>query len=458
MNTTYFGVSYVRVLPPQDLYIPVLPGRYNDKLVFTLCRTCAKECSDGVCTHTERQREILGVYTSPELELAVEKGYKILQIYEVWVFTPLLTLFIKYVQTFLKWKTEASGLPAGITDIDDPEFDTFIEAFFEKEGVRLDKDQIKNNPGLRYIAKLCLNSLWGKMAERAPNIEDIICHSDAEVWELFKQAELEVRNIEVAGTKHIVTVRNTAYADNSSKATNLAVASFTTAHARVKLYRLLEAVGHRVLYCDTDSCVFVAKEGEHVPETGRFLGDLTDEFEAGSTGDSFVCTGPKSYAVRVIKSNGDVSHILKAKGLTLNKTTSGIINFEAMLKIVLDKIDKDSNEEEREWVMGDDQYYEGLKDRDVTAIAIEQMRNPQGEQTLHNVAHNKDVSTDPNVNTTRTYLEYNIHSTTFNADKKGGVSITQGKKKLRMTSTKRALIKNTARTIPFGYRGPLPPL
>lgn len=93
----------------------------------------------------------------------------------------------------------------GIFDIDDPKFDVSIAAFFEKEGVRLDKENIKNNSELRYIAKLCLNSLWGKIADEFPNIEDIIYHGDAEVWELLKQAELEVRNIEIAGSKHIVT-------------------------------------------------------------------------------------------------------------------------------------------------------------------------------------------------------------------------------------------------------------
>lgn len=66
------------------------------------------------------------------------------------------------------------------------------------------------------------------------------------MWKLFKRAELEVRNVEVAGSKHIATVRNNAYADNPSKVTNLAIASLTTAHARVELHNLLEAVSNRV--------------------------------------------------------------------------------------------------------------------------------------------------------------------------------------------------------------------
>lgn len=143
MNTKYFGVSYVRFLPPQDLCIPVLPGKYDVKLVYASCRTWAKKGKDGQCTYADRQREIFDVHTTLELELIVEKGYSS---------NLFIGLFIEYVQTFLKWKTEAFGFPALIFDIDDPEFHIFIATFFEKEGVKFDKEKIKNNPGLRYIA------------------------------------------------------------------------------------------------------------------------------------------------------------------------------------------------------------------------------------------------------------------------------------------------------------------
>lgn len=65
-------------------------------------------------------------------------------------------------------------------------------------------------------------------------------------------------------------------------------------------------------------CVLEAKDGEHVLETIKFLGDLTHEFEPGTTGDSFVCIGRKSYPARLVKSNGEIDHILKAKGFTFN--------------------------------------------------------------------------------------------------------------------------------------------
>ena len=63
---------------------------------------------------------------------------------------------------------------------------------------------------------------------------------------------------------------------------NVAVAAFTTGHARIHLFHLMEEVGeshwHRVLYGDTDSLFMLQRPGESLPKTGDFLGDLTDEY------------------------------------------------------------------------------------------------------------------------------------------------------------------------------------
>ena len=38
----YFGIAKCTVLPPYELYHPVLPLRQNDKLTFPLCRSCVE--------------------------------------------------------------------------------------------------------------------------------------------------------------------------------------------------------------------------------------------------------------------------------------------------------------------------------------------------------------------------------------------------------------------------------
>ena len=63
--------------------------------------------------------------------------------------------FSRYINAFLKLKTEASGWPAWCETEEDKR--KYVLAFEKKEGIRLYPDNIKPNPGLRALAKLCLN-------------------------------------------------------------------------------------------------------------------------------------------------------------------------------------------------------------------------------------------------------------------------------------------------------------
>jgi hypothetical protein len=67
----------------------------------------------------------------------------------------------------------------------------------------------------------------------------------------------------------------------TSDKTNVVIAAYTTAQARLKLYSYLEQLGSRIMYADTDSVVFSSKKGEWKPPLGDYLGDLTDEVPSG---------------------------------------------------------------------------------------------------------------------------------------------------------------------------------
>ena len=66
---------------------------------------------------------------------------------------------------FIGLKVEASGYPDNIYMQD--RYNYFIEEIFEREGVHLNKNNIKHNPGSRAVANLCLNNLWGKLGQRS---------------------------------------------------------------------------------------------------------------------------------------------------------------------------------------------------------------------------------------------------------------------------------------------------
>ncbi len=74
---------------------------------------------------------------------------------------------------------------------------------------------------------------------------------------------------------------------------NVFIASFTTAYGRLELYELMNKLGPRVFYVDTDSLIFSSKQGDWMPQTGSYLGELTNELEPCDNITEFAATGPK---------------------------------------------------------------------------------------------------------------------------------------------------------------------
>ena len=162
---SYFGLALVDVLPPSGLFHPVLPVRVEGKLLFPLCGSCVEEeqakpllqrCH--YCTHTDTERMLRGTWCTPELIKAMEKGYVLMKIHEVWHFPcnqRQAGLFRDYVDQWLKIKQEASGWPGWCHTVDQKR--EYVVNYKEREGIRLDISQIAKNPGRKATAKLMLN-------------------------------------------------------------------------------------------------------------------------------------------------------------------------------------------------------------------------------------------------------------------------------------------------------------
>ena len=166
--STYFGLIKCTVLPPRGLLHPVLPYRTKENLMFPLCKTCVDTLNQNPCTHADQERAILGTWCHVELKKAIEKGYEVLKIHEVWHWEQTTDkLFKEYVDTFLKMKQQASGYPPGC--VTDEQKQRYVEEYEQHEGIKLNSEEIEYNPGLRYLAKLLLNSLWGKYTFHNPS-------------------------------------------------------------------------------------------------------------------------------------------------------------------------------------------------------------------------------------------------------------------------------------------------
>ncbi|XP_056591324.1 uncharacterized protein LOC130431856 isoform X1 [Triplophysa dalaica] len=327
----YFGLVKAKVLPPRGLLHPVLPYRCQGKLMFPLCRTCAEELSKVMpCTHTDEERSISGTWVSLELLKAIEKNYVVLKIFEVWHFPQKSdSLFGGYVKTFLRFKQQASGYPSHVTTEEDKQ--AYIDDYHQKEGIQLDRQKICHNPAQRSINKLLLNSLWGRFSlrENMPNCK--LLQSASDFSQFIFGCKYEVKYFMfVSDEVALVQYRHVEGSVYETRDVNVFIGAFTTAHARLELYNLMDRLGDRLLYSDTDSVIYVSRDGDWEPPLGPYLGDLTNELDSDDFIIEVASGGPKTYGYRTYK--GKVT--MKAKGITLNSENSKVITLDSLIGLV----------------------------------------------------------------------------------------------------------------------------
>jgi len=171
-------------------------------------------------------------------------------------------LFVDYINTFLKLKADASGYCSWVRNSEDEE--RYVENFYAREGVRLDRDVISPNAAKRGLAKLCLNSLWGKLAERQNRTQTKLISDPHELYRFLATPGVEVVNLLFASDS-VVWASWRYIAEEqvpSLRHTNEVIVAYVAFGGRMHLYAHVNILGERALYCDTDSVIFVQIDGE----------------------------------------------------------------------------------------------------------------------------------------------------------------------------------------------------
>ncbi|XP_071114957.1 uncharacterized protein [Haliotis cracherodii] len=167
------------------------------------CKTCHK-------TRRGEPHPVLGTslgarYTDTHYRLSLLSQHP--EIYDVWHFdtfaqhgpgTQQVGLFDTYIDRHFKEKLEASGYPEGCTD-----HDAYIQEIYDKEGIRLDKDRIEKNPGRRTIAKMQLNSLWGKFGQRVDYSQNVYMNDPVQFFALWRDDRNTIEDVTVVN-EHMV--------------------------------------------------------------------------------------------------------------------------------------------------------------------------------------------------------------------------------------------------------------
>ena len=134
-------------------------------------------------------------------------------------------------------------------------------------------------------------------------------------FQLLTCQSTQVKNIQFVNDEcvEVYYTRGDDFIPTSDK-TNVVIAAFTTAHAQLKLYFVLERLQTRVLYFNTDSVIFTSQPNEWMPPLGDYVGELTSELGDDHHITSFLSGGPKNYAYQT--KNGKT--VCKVRGFTLN--------------------------------------------------------------------------------------------------------------------------------------------
>jgi hypothetical protein len=324
MTGKFFGLVKCDIEPPKDLYIPVLPDNIKGKLLFHLNNMYEKSI------------------TSIELQFALKLGYKITKIHSALEFKKMRGLMKDYVEFFLKIKIENNKHYT-------PEECDRINNSHKKLGFSFEikSENTCKNPGMKQLAKLCLNSLWGKFGQRA-NLDSYEYITD------WNRLLLQLNDTNVTTNSwHIINSNCVELRYNDNIDYNIeadyiseVTAVFTTANARIRLMSMLLWLDpSQIVYCDTDSVIFIynknnpkhkypSNDATDLPDNIRFgdgLGEWENELPDGEWIDEIIVGGAKSYSYKTNK--GKI--VIKQKGITLDRNNSNIFTFENVKDMVL---------------------------------------------------------------------------------------------------------------------------
>lgn len=334
----YFG--YVRVLihPPNTDRIGLLPQRdkQTQRLTFPV-------------------HSMEGCWFTEEVYLAMENGYTVEKVYEVynWLDNQRSDQYLRgYVGFFLRMKQESEGwikLGASCENPTVEEQEMIADRLYVQNGylARIRPECVKLDPVMRALAKLFLNSLWGKWAQKQAKNCHTTVYGQQQLTELLSSKAIEkeslmFRNVSPGVFKVNYRKKGSFVAPVAHG--NVFLAAAVTAWARITLHKQMIRIGpERIIYCDTDSIIFRwPKNGENLSGIG--LGKWTDEYP-NNTIVRVYCLAPKLYAITLGPEDMSVAdptcyESFRAKGVQMSLVNQDRLGFQHILPLIKQSIEQ----------------------------------------------------------------------------------------------------------------------
>jgi len=321
----YMGYVRCTVIPNQNCLLGLLPFHdpESKRLTFPL-------------------NQMTGTWGTEELRLAWQNGYDISDIFEVYHWPPeerSNAFFWGFVNYFYRIKMEAEGWKKLGGSSENPSEEDKVrlvqEMGVENRGLSLVRpERVKKNETLRAMAKLMLNSNWGKYGQNAHTDHFTTIYGYRDFSSLWNDPHIDRTKMCFRYLSDgVFKVKYNTYDDfaEPNSRTNIHIAAQVTESARVVLMsKMIEWGPSQICACDTDSIMGILKVGTE-DMTGRGLGHWVDEHPHARI-TRFMALAPKFYHMEL---DGEEDH-LRCKGIMMNWVNRSRINGYTLGKQILE--------------------------------------------------------------------------------------------------------------------------
>ena len=324
-SNRYFGFARVHVIPNQSDLLGLLPKRDSEtgRLFFPVT-------------------PMTGCWGTEEIYLAMQNGYLVTKIYELyhWEKDEYSDQYLRgYVGYFLRMKQESEGwkkLGASSDNPSEEEKLTVMKELYQQNGhigkIRIEK--VEKNPIKRQLAKLYLNALWGKFAQKSSKCQHTTVYGMQQFLQLWNDKTIIQSSClfrEISPGVYKASYNSKEEFLHPVRHGNLFIAAKVTETARCVLHKQMLRIGpERVIYCDTDSIIFLHDGINNL--TGIGLGKWTNEYPNDKIIQVYALA-PKLYSLLLAKGD-ELKETFRVKGVQMTLINQQKMSFEHIKPLI----------------------------------------------------------------------------------------------------------------------------
>lgn len=326
-SNRYFGYARIFITPKKSDLLGLLPKRdpESGRLYFPVL-------------------PMEGCWGTEEIYLAMQNGYELKEVYELyyWDEGQYSDQHLRgYVGYFLRMKQEAEGWKKLGASSDSPspeEQEELADRLYYQNGNlgKIRPHLVRKNAVKRSLAKLYLNALWGKFAQKPSKTNHTTIYGSQQFFELWNNKRVEQQSCvfrEISPGVYKSSYKLKDEFINPVKHGNLFVAAKVTETARCVLHKQMLRVGpERIIYCDTDSIIFLWDPSFEVL-TGVGLGKWTNEYPNHIIKQVYALA-PKLYSLCLQPREGNPYEVFRAKGIQMTLENQHKMTFENVKPLI----------------------------------------------------------------------------------------------------------------------------